>query len=189
MRSVAAYVKAKRRTPFRAAAVCALGVALLFDSQPAATAQGRQDPEIPRAFANSMYRSALRRFPGLGACRKAGFLKDDIPFFDLHEVFRTSEEVEVCHYWLFRSVDDPKAAAIAYFRGVDGLRTDVLSIASLNNPRTSVQGRWSPPESGVPFGGTLSRWWIGKVFYGASLSVSIDKNNEVTDVSLDLTSE
>jgi hypothetical protein len=178
MPSDAAHLKRNWRTPFRAAAVCALGAGLLLGSQTVADSQMRERP--PETFNNPHYREALSRFPDLAACKSEGFLDDKISFFELFRVFDTRQEFEVCHYWYFASLPDPLAATQAYYKAAGIENTDILRIRE----NTYSQASWDPGELGVPFGGALSRWWIKTATYGAMISVRIDESGKVAGMQL-----
>lgn len=172
-----AHSKAKRRTPFRAAAACALGAALLLGPQAAATAQDRHYFLIPGTDVHARYQGAVSRFPDLRACKAEGFLKDGQPFFDLHAIFETREELELCHYWLFAGASDPERAVIDYFGRIEGIRI-AMPFSTLPG-RTYIEARWDPSIYGVPFGAYLRRKMAAKLSYAASLMVTLQDGSVI----------
>jgi hypothetical protein len=169
-----AHSKAKRRAPFRAAAACALGAALLVGPQAAATTQDRHYFLIPGTDDYARYESAVSRFPDLRACKAAGFLKDGQSFFDLHAVFEAREDLELCHYWLFAGASDPERAVVDYFGRIEGIWI-AMPFSALPG-RTYIEARWDPSAYGVPFGGFLRRKMAENLSHTASLMVTLQGN-------------
>lgn len=137
----------------------------------------------------SKYRPALERFPDLATCEVRGFLDPGIPFSELHRVFRTSEEFEVCHFWLFSQPSTTLDDIRTYLRAIDGDEPYEIRHTYGRTPYRSIQGSWNPAEGGVPFGGYFQRRWIKLVTYGAMLSVNVQEDGQLRGVDLVFTSE
>ncbi|MFZ2101549.1 MAG: hypothetical protein WAU86_13385 [Oricola sp.] len=147
----------------------ALGLGLLLSWQATAMAQSRHYFLDPDNDDYKRYKGALSKFPDLQACKGAGFLKDGRSFYDLHSVFGTREELELCHYWLFAGAPDSKQAIVDYFGRIEGILI-AMPFSALPG-RTYVEARWDPSAYGVPFGGFTRRKMAEKLSYAASITV------------------
>ncbi|MFZ2101550.1 MAG: hypothetical protein WAU86_13390 [Oricola sp.] len=172
----------------RAVMLCTVGASLLLGPQVAATAQNTGYPPLPLYWKAEDYREALARFPDLDACKEAGFLDEEIGFFELHKVFRTGEELELCHYWLFRTADNVKQAVMDYLQSVDGMNPGMTRPLG-NTGRLVINGLWSTKKHGVPYGGWLRRKYIATMTYGGNLSVIADDANQVFKIQISFSSK
>lgn len=165
----------------------ALGAGILLGSQISATAQGADHPPLPLWWKAEDYQEALARFPDLDACKQAGFLDEEIGFFELHKVFRTGAELELCHYWLFRTADNVKQTGMDYLQNIDGVNASMTRPRG-NNGLVTINGLWSTKKHGIPFGGWFRRKYIATMTYGGNLSFIVDDANQVFDIQLGFSS-
>jgi len=172
----------------RAAASFALAAAILLNWQSAATAQAANHPPLPLRWEAEDYREALARFPDLDACKKAGFLNEEIGFFELHKVFRTGEELELCHYWLFRTADNVKQAVMDYLQNIEGVNASMTRPYG-NSGLVTINGLWSTKECGVPYGSWLLRKYITSIVYLGEITVVVDDKNRIFRIRINFSAK
>lgn len=101
-------------------------------------------------------------------------------------MFRTGEELELCHYWLFRTADNVKQAVMDYLQGINGMNPGMTPPFG-NTGRVWINGLWSTKKYGVPYGSWFSRKYFSTVTYGGNLKVITDDLNHIYNVQLSFT--
>lgn len=124
------------------------------------------------------YSAALRKFPNLLECQKAGFLSPRTTFFELNAVFQSKSEVEVCHYWYFSQADLLGAAIADYFGDVPDAKFRVLDKYVGRNKTNYVLG-WNAGKLGLPY-----RSLDQLLGYGATFTVVVTNGNQIHNISL-----